>query len=85
LTRSRLEQPHSLVTLLVPWKRLIFGPSFLLQISGNVPPRRSGSLVAPKSERLLNVCKVMVYLPYPAYPPNLLFIDYQSVNAIVRS
>jgi hypothetical protein len=35
-----------------------------------VPPRRSGSLVAPQSARLLNACKVMPYLPQPVYLPN---------------
>ena len=45
--------------LLVPWKRLVFGPPFLFQISNDVQPRRRGSLVTPKFARLLNACKVM--------------------------
>ena len=48
--------------LLVPWKRLIFGPPFLFQISNDVQPRRRGSLVAPKFAHLLNACKVMAQL-----------------------
>src|ERR1019366_9363321 len=57
-----LEKPHSLVMLLVPWKRLIFGPPFLFQISNDVQPRCLGSLVTPKFARLLNACKVMAQL-----------------------
>ena len=45
--------------LLVPGKRLVFGPPFLFQISNDVQPRRCGRLVAPKFARLLNACKVM--------------------------
>src|SRR5438132_1609091 len=56
---ARLKQPHSLVMLLVPWKRLIFGPPFLFQISNYMRTRRRGSLVAPKFANLLNAGKVM--------------------------
>jgi len=56
------KKPHSFVMLLVTWKRLIFGPPFLFQISNDVQPRRRGSLVAPKSARLLNACQVMPQL-----------------------
>src|ERR1035441_1870296 len=48
--------------LLVPWKRLIFGPPFLFQVSNDVQPRRRGSLVTPKLARLLNACQVMTQL-----------------------
>ena len=48
--------------LLVPWKRLIFGPTFLFQVSNDVQPGRLGSLVTPKFARLLNACKVMAQL-----------------------
>lgn len=48
--------------LLVTWKRLIFGPPFLFQISNDVQPRRLGSLVTPKFAHLLNACKVMAQL-----------------------
>src|ERR1035441_8250647 len=48
--------------LLVSWKRLIFGPPFLFQISNDVQPRRHGSLVTPKLAHLLNACKVMAQL-----------------------
>jgi hypothetical protein len=49
--------------LLVPWKRLIFGPPFLFQVGNDVQPRRLGSLVTPKFAHLLNACKVMAQLP----------------------
>src|SRR5664279_5661600 len=48
--------------LLVSWKRLLFGPPFLFQISNDVQPRRRGSLVAPEFAHLLNPCKVMAQL-----------------------
>jgi hypothetical protein len=51
-----------LVILLIPWKRLIFGPPFLFQISNDVQPPRLGSLVVPKFAHLLNACKVMAQL-----------------------
>jgi hypothetical protein len=35
-----LEQPQSLVMLLVPWQRLIFGELFLFQISNDVQTAR---------------------------------------------
>ena len=35
-----LEQSHSLVMLLVPWQRLIFGQLFLFQISNDVKTAR---------------------------------------------
>jgi hypothetical protein len=54
-----LEQSHSLVMLLVPWKRLILGPPFLFQISNDVQPRCRSRLITPKFARLLNACKVM--------------------------
>ena len=53
------EQPHPLVVLLVPGKRLIFGPPFLFQICNDVQPRRRRGLVTPKFAHLLNACKVM--------------------------
>src|SRR5580693_6906936 len=56
------EPPHSLIMLLVPWKRLIFGPPFLFQFSNNMHPRRRSRLVTPKFARLLNARKVMVQL-----------------------
>ena len=45
--------------LLVPWKRHIFAPPFLFQISNDVQPRCYGGLVTPKFAHLLNACKVM--------------------------
>jgi hypothetical protein len=60
--RTSSEQPHSLIMLLVSWKRLIFGPPFLFQISNDVQPGRRGSLVAPKLAHPLNAGKVMAQL-----------------------
>src|SRR5208282_477451 len=57
-----LEQPYLLVVLLVPGKRLVFGPPFLFQISNDVQPRRRLSLVPPKFAHVLNACKVMAEL-----------------------
>lgn len=53
--------------LLVAWKRLVFGSSFLFQIRDDVQPRGLGSLVAPKLARLLDACKVMTH-PAVAHP-----------------
>jgi hypothetical protein len=43
--------------LLIAWKRLIFGPPFLFQISNDVQPRRRGSLVTPKFALLRNMAE----------------------------
>ena len=56
------KKPHSFVMLLVTWKRLIFGPPFLFQISNDVQPHYRGSLVNPKFAHLINACKVMAQL-----------------------
>ena len=65
LNGSGLEQPHSLVMLLIPWERLIFGPPFLFQISHDVQPCRPGRLVTPKFAHPLAACKVVAQLAVP--------------------
>jgi hypothetical protein len=45
--------------LLVPRKRLLFGPPFLFQVSDDVKLRGCGCLVAPKFPHLFDTCKVM--------------------------
>jgi hypothetical protein len=59
---NSLEQPDSLVMLLVAWERLVFCPTFLFQIGDDVKPRGLGSLVAPKFAHLLNASDVMAQL-----------------------
>jgi hypothetical protein len=48
--------------LLIPWKRLIFGPPFLFQISNDVHPCGHGSMVTPQFAHLLDSCKMMTQL-----------------------
>ena len=45
--------------LLVPWKRLVFGPPFLFQIGNDVQSRRGSRLVTPKFAHLLDAGKMM--------------------------
>jgi hypothetical protein len=62
--------------LLVPWKRLVFGPPFLFQISNDVQPCCGASMFSPKNAHLLNACKAMAQfaLAHPVWSAERCFV-----------